>query len=156
MTVNSNINTFDENISRILAATESALLAGMLMIEKKVVEYLRKENINDTGYLQKSITSEVRREAYRILGITGTNMRYAIFVHQGTRPHWPPIKPIKKWVIHKLGIRGADVPKVTFLVRRKISKVGTKGKPFFKFVFNQYQNQIARIVADRMKMQLVN
>jgi len=155
MPVKSKINTFDENISRILAATESALLAGMLLIERKVVKYFEKEKINVTGYLRNSITSEVRREAYRILGITGTNMKYAIFVHEGTRPHWPPVDPIRKWVVQKLGIRGKEVSNVTFLVRRKISKVGTKGRPFFGFVFRQYQNQIARIVADRMKMKLV-
>jgi len=154
MTVKSNINTFDENMSRILAATESAILEGMYLIERKVVEYFQKNNINVTGYLRNSITSEVRREAYKIMGITGTNIKYAIFVHQGTRPHWPPVRPIKRWVIRKLGIRGKDVPKVTFLVRRKISKVGTKPKPFFSFVFKQYQNQIARTVAERLKMQL--
>jgi len=152
--VKSNINSFDENLSRILSATESALLTGMSLIERKVVEYFQKNKINVTGYLRNSITSEVRREAERIIGITGTNLKYAIFVHQGTRPHWPPIQPIKRWVIRKLGIRGADVPKVTFMVRRKIAKKGTPAKPFFTFVFKQYQNRIARTVADRLKMQL--
>ena len=155
MPVKKNINTFDENISRILAAAESALLAGMLLITKKVTDYLKKEKVNDEGDLQDSITSEVHREAMKIMGITGTNMEHAIFVHEGTRPHWPPVDPIKKWVMHKLGISGKEVSNVTFLVRRKISKVGTKGRPFFGFVFRQYQNQIARIVADRMKMKLV-
>ena len=121
-----------------------------------MVEYFQKNNINVSGYLRNSITSEVRREAERIMGITGTNTKYAIFVHQGTRPHWPPIQPIKRWVIRKLGISGKDVPKVIFLVRRKIAEKGTPAKPFFTFVFKQYQNRIAQTVADRLKMQLAN
>ena len=152
--VKRNIKTPDQIMNKLVPSVENALLEGLLFIERKVVEYFNKNNINVSGYLRNSITSEVRREAERILGIVGTNLKYAIYVHQGTRPHWPPVKPIKKWVMRKLGIRGADVPKVTFLVRRKISKEGTKAKPFFTFVFNQYQNRIAQIVASRLKMQL--
>lgn len=49
--------------------------------------------------------------------------RYAIFVEENTRPHWPPIDAIQGWA-DRHGIPA-------FLVARKISKEGTTGIHMF-------------------------
>lgn len=141
-------------IERIFRASESAVLFVLQKMEADIVRYFERNKINVTGWLRNSITSEVQREAGRVVGIIGTNNQYAVYVHEGTRPHWPPVNPIKNWVIRKLGITGKDVESVTWAVRKKIATKGTEGKPYFRFILNQYQNKIEQMVIERMNKQL--
>lgn len=118
------------------------------------------------GEMRKNVTSEVYKEAAKIVGIAGvrSNVPYAIFRHEGTRPHWPPQVSIRAWVIRKglvkLGKRSAtlgklqstkkntldpfirEANKISFLIARKISKKGTKGLPFLRMALNQNRSWI--------------
>jgi hypothetical protein len=77
--------------------------------------------------LAGSIFTEEQRAADRVVGMVASPLAYAEFVELGTRPHFPPTRPIEDWVQAKLGI---DDPKerasVAFLIARKISVEGTK------------------------------
>lgn len=64
--------------------------------------------------------------------VTGRGMGYAEFVEFGTRPHWPPVEPIRLWVLRKLGVPAEEVPGVAFLVSRKIARVGTPAQRMFE------------------------
>jgi hypothetical protein len=77
----------------------------------------------------------------------GANIKYAVFVHEGTRPHFPPAEPIKKWAYKKLGLRGQELDSATYLIQRKISKKGTKAQPFMKIVFDQEKYKAAEKIA---------
>lgn len=57
---------------------------------------------------------------------------YAAFVHEGTKPHWPPMEAIRRWVELVLNPPENEVDRVTFLVARKIARFGTKPVPFLK------------------------
>lgn len=48
---------------------------------------------------------------------------YALFVHEGTRPHWPPIQALEGWA-KRHGFPNA------YLVAKAIAMHGTKGTPF--------------------------
>lgn len=59
---------------------------------------------------------------------------YWKYIEHGTRPHWPPYSAIRQWVDIKPVIprpgKNGKLPtpdQLTFLIRRKISAVGTKG-----------------------------
>lgn len=132
----------NKNWRNTLLAIERELELIGLDIEAKAVEYLDRKDVNVTGDLRKSITHEVSRELNSIRLQVGTNLGYAVFVHEGTKPHWPPKAPIRKWVIKKLGIKGEETDKVTFAVRRKIGRKGTKAKPFLAVAFRIYRNVI--------------
>ncbi|TXH07873.1 MAG: hypothetical protein E6R04_11900 [Spirochaetes bacterium] len=67
---------------------------------------------------------------------------YAVFVHEGTRPHFPPLDDIKPWADRH------GIP--PFLVARAISKKGTKGKPFFKDAIEKSEAEINRIFDDAL------
>ena len=56
-----------------------------------------------TGDERKAIVSYVERRAAEIVGVVGVraDIRYAIFHHEGTKPHFPPVCEIQKWVIQK-------------------------------------------------------
>lgn len=41
----------------------------------------------DKGRLKESMSMEIRSEAAGIVGVVGTNVEYAVFVHNGTKKH---------------------------------------------------------------------
>ena len=104
--------------------------------ERTMIDYLQKHGIDDRGDLRKSITSEVTTQLDLMRLRFGANAKHAIFVHDGTKPHWigkdtEAGKSIRRWVIRKLSVTGEKkISSVSYLVRRKIAKKGTKGKPF--------------------------
>lgn len=115
---------------QISAAIEAELVAFGLDLERTAQEYLQRRGISYTGDVVKSVRSEVEKvtDGFRLQ--FGSNVPHAIFVHEGTRPHWPPAKPIREWVRKKLNVPTKELDSVTFLVQRKISRVVTKAKPF--------------------------
>ncbi len=58
------------------------------------------------GRLKRNIRSTATKTEAKV----GTNVHYAPYVEFGTRPHWPPLEPILRWVTQKArgkGFRGA-------------------------------------------------
>ena len=112
-----------------------------------------------TRELKNNIRYNVTRTVGAIFGVVGVgaNVPYGIFRHEGTRPHFPPIEPIQKWVIQKglmkdnqnkpLTMHRLKSPKnqgleqkslsIAFAIARAISKRGTIGLPFLKMALNQ-------------------
>jgi hypothetical protein len=76
------------------------------------------------GGLRRSITSERDHGFFPTWARAGTNLFYSIFVHEGTRPHWPPIAAIAPWATAH-GIS-------PFQAAKGIAAHGTKGRPFLK------------------------
>lgn len=74
------------------------------------------------GHLRRTITSEVDHGAIPAWARVGTNDPKGVFVHEGTRPHWPPLAAITPWAVSK-GI-------APFLVARAIAEHGTEARPF--------------------------
>jgi len=82
----------------------------------------RKKTPRDTSRLASSISHRVSK----LRAIVGTNVKYAVFVHEGTRPHFPPPKALAGWA-RRHGMAGKE-----FLIARAISRRGTKARPFLK------------------------
>lgn len=87
----------------------------------------------DARKLLNSIRTQVvvRDTAYEV---TMTLEHYWKYLETGTRPHWPPPGPIARWIEFKPVIPRPDAsgrlpsPKsLEYLIRRKISRVGTEG-----------------------------
>ncbi len=92
----------------------------------------------DRGDLRKSLTYNVRRHGSRISMTLGTNMSYAIFVHEGTKPHWTPMGPLLAWAKRKLPeLTDSQALQFARGVRLKISRVGTKANPFLTEVMEE-------------------
>ena len=58
------------------------------------------EEAIDRGDLLASGEIEVEKERPR--AVVKWTAKHAIFVHYGTRPHWPPLEPILAWVKRNL------------------------------------------------------
>lgn len=77
----------------------------------------------DTGRLRNSFTTDIKP----LRGELEPRVNYAVAIHEGTRPHWPnwrPGSPLADWS------RRHGIP--AYLVARKISRRGTKARPFLK------------------------
>jgi hypothetical protein len=78
-------------------------------------------------------------------GVLGFNSDYAVYVHEGTRPHFPPFGPgtsVNRWS----SLHGIN----PFLVARAISIRGTKPQPFLKEGVGRAQSLIDRRFADAL------
>jgi hypothetical protein len=87
-----------------------------------------------TGLLRNSITSSTPRiSTFGIVGGVFSSLAYAIPVDTGSRPHFPPVKPLKDWVKIKFRIGYDDKAndRIAWGVARKIAREGTKPTNFF-------------------------
>jgi len=128
----------------------TALTKSMEIIERAAEAYIQKHDIIASGSLISSITSIVRRLTDQLIGEVGTNMKHGIFVHEGTRPHWPPRAPIERWVALKARRGVMDVQNirsVAFLIARAISRRGTKAQPFLAVALRLNQQSMVQRVA---------
>jgi len=96
-----------------------ALSKSVSTIQPKAVD----KAVRDTGQLKGSIRKTVK-------GLTGeviAGAKHAIFIEEGTRPHFPPVSALRGWAGRKLGN-----PDLAYAVALKIAKVGTEPKPFME------------------------
>lgn len=77
----------------------------------------------DQAKLRASSKIEMKQGAHGPEGTLTFTETYAVFVHEGTRPHWPPLRALEGWA-RRHGFPNA------YLVARAISIKGTKGTPF--------------------------
>lgn len=88
------------------------------------------------GGLRGSITVDKRAKLSRSVG---SNLKHAKPVEFGSRPHWPPRGSLARWAQLKLGAR--NPMQADFLIRRKISKVGTKPQPYLNPALDDMRRQ---------------
>ena len=96
-----------------------------------------------TGTLRASIGTRVtlgRSAASLVQGevFTGQQAPYALYVEEGTRPHFPPRAPLELWAQRVLGDR-----RLWFVVARAISRRGTRAHHMFRDALAAVQPSIA-------------
>lgn len=122
--INLQIKGLDDVVARfkqapVIVATRlnDALNKSTLIAQREI----RKETPVDRNRLRNSVvTQQLARFAFSV----GTNVKYAIYVHEGTKPHRAPYDPIKAWAKRR------GIP--AYPVWLKISQKGTKANPFFE------------------------
>jgi len=126
------------DLSEDLDAIEKGILEGLDDVHDRMTEraadYLKKKGKRATGDLIDSIDGEIKRLLGGFRLEWGPNVTYWPFVDKNTKPHWPPIDPIKKWVRVKFGLTGREKTSVAWAVATKISKEGTEGVNFVDHV----------------------
>lgn len=97
---------------------------------------LESKGINSSGNLSKSIKGIVKmNDKYLTISISLED--YWKYIEYGTNPHFPPVDKIREWIRVKpvlpRPLASGKLPtenQLAFLIGRKISKFGTKPKPF--------------------------
>jgi len=107
-----------------------------------VLRDARKNVTVNTGQLRASIMADVRAGDNVVTGVVGSNVVHAPCIELGTRPHWPPIEPILRWVHLKLRPGRKQEKAVAFLVARKIAREGTAPRPYLQPAFDANQDAI--------------
>jgi len=79
------------------ALTGPPMVAGMRRATLLVQGAAKRKAPVDTGRLRASITPEVQTRADGVVGIVGSNVKYAPFVELGTRRHFVPGRYIGRW-----------------------------------------------------------
>lgn len=100
-------------------------------------ELIRNGHYTTVGAEARKLLNSIRTQVQvgeRAYEITMTLEDYWKYVEEGTRPHWPPPGPIGRWIEMKPVIPRPDsrgriptVRSLEYLIRRKISRVGTRG-----------------------------
>lgn len=125
-------------------------------IVTRAVGIIKSRDVISTGDLFKSITAAVSVARDEVLGVVGSNLPYALYVHEGTRPHWPNVGAIQKWVNQqirrgKMSLGPGETAKGrAFLVGRGISRRGTKGTKFLAIALRLQQAAIVKAVAEKI------
>jgi hypothetical protein len=114
-----NVEFNDINATKLL---RKALFKGMLKCQELAI---RKVPV-DTGMLKASIKLEPNTAGSNKY-VLSAGVDYALYVEYGTKPHFPPLEPLKKWSRRVLGDESA-----AYAVAQKIAKYGTKSQPFFR------------------------
>lgn len=104
---------------------------------KKVVvllnRYAIEETPTDQWLLRNSFHSEFRPSFWRLFN----NSEYAIFVHEGTRPHSAPFTPIAEWAER----HWLNPWSVWLAIRRK----WTKANPFMERAVERADDEVDKI-----------
>lgn len=91
-----------------------------------------------SGNMLASLKTRVDQQG-QIISVYLKHLHYMKWLEEGTRPHYPPKKPIGDWIREKRipthQSKGDGLPtedQLNFLIRRKIGKYGTEGQPLMK------------------------
>ncbi len=77
---------------------------------------------------------------------------YSAYVEYGTRPHYPPAKPLIKYARRKYQLSQKEAVRRGYALQRYIGKHGTKARPFFKPAVKSISNaDISKIVFEELK-----
>lgn len=77
---------------------------------------------------------------------------YALYVHEGTRPHYAPMDAIREWAERK-SRGGKDFP--WFAIWLKIAKEGTEAKPFLTDAIEATQDKYMPVIEQEYQKVLI-
>lgn len=117
---------FDDDAIKVLLTSPQGPVAKDLLRRGYRVESRAKQLCPvDQGQLRASISTQLEVERGSLQVVVGSSLKYAIFVHEGTRPHWPPKGALAGWA-RRHGMASE------FPVRRAIARRGTRPRPFLR------------------------
>lgn len=122
----------------------ASLNEAMFLLEREIKELIP---VGAHGLLRGSVTHKLIALArgQSVSGKVFSPLNYAVPVELGTKPHFPPLAPLRDWVEKKLGVSKSQSRSVAFLVARKIAAKGTKPQKPFETGFRDNADQVNAI-----------
>lgn len=131
------VENFKQKVEKVKKIIPKYLSDAINNTADDAVQNISKETpIGATSMLKNSWKVNYANEN-KLSAKVGTHLapHYAPDIEYGTRPHKPPIGPLKIWAAKKLGNEN-----LAFAIAKKIAKKGTKAqKPFKKGTINSKQ-----------------
>jgi hypothetical protein len=98
-----------------------------LDIRTNAIRIIDKEKLVYTGKLRRSIQAKVKLDSddphILVYVADAGDMKYAKYIHEGIKPHMPPLDPIREWV-RKKGLHRSSLSAAW-----NEAKASNKGKP---------------------------
>ncbi len=114
----------------VLEEIATSMTEALLLLVREIKELTP---VGVTGLLRGSVTHSIvtRIRGVEMSGKVFSPVSHAVPVELGTKPHFPPLAPLRDWVEKKLGVSKSESRGVAFLIARKIAAKGTPPqKPF--------------------------
>lgn len=111
-----------------------------------VVRSARKNAPVDTGRLRASIVPEIRVRDNLIMGIVGSNVKYAPYQEMGTSAFTPPMSALMRWAMRKEQGNVTAARGLAGGAWIAIRKRGIKAKEFIQKAIAEHADTIKRIV----------
>lgn len=124
-----------------LAMEESGMLLTTMTAARTPVNYglLRASimwpkgfEMSEGGSVLDSLRGIVGASDFTMAGAGVSTREYVAHVEWGTRPHWPPLAPLKLWAARKFGDEN-----IGRLVQFKIARKGTQGAHMFQRAWDE-------------------
>lgn len=143
------LKAFYEKLDQISRdVTGSPMGAAMGRATLLVTRHARKNAPVDRGPLRASIVPEVVMRDKIVRGIVGSNIEYAPYQELGTRPFWPPWKPLYEWALRKTKGNRKEAGALAAGARIAIAARGIKAKRFLQNALIENAQRIYRIIGD--------
>lgn len=121
-----------------LALFEAALRAEIIVAEDTPVDRARLRNAWDVQKVDEGA------DLYN-------DTPYAGAVEAGSRPHWPPEDPIKRWVERVINPPEDEVDGITYAIRKKIAEEGTDPVYMVKDNLERMQAILEEVAEDYLR-----
>lgn len=114
-----------------ISRNKAGMLAAIHETAENAIRILRDASPEDQGVFKDSWFAFEHSNGVDVIN----DAPHAVYVEEGTTPHWPPPHAIRGWIernrdrLHGIPINPVtpeDIQKVTFLICRKIATEGTK------------------------------
>jgi len=102
----------------------------------------------DRGPLRASITPEIISGPTVVQGIVGSNLKYAPYQELGTRPFWPPWRPIYEWALRKVRGNRQAAGALAHRARISIATRGIQAKRFLQRALEDNAEKVYQILGD--------
>lgn len=113
-------------ITRLLNSQSGPLVRDLALRAQRVTNGAKRRCPVDQGRLRSSIRWVLRSDSRGLHAVVGTDVEYALFVHEGTRDH--DIRPRRARVLRFPSTRGRG----GFAYARIVHHPGTTGVPFLR------------------------
>lgn len=118
-----------------------AILRTLLEKATFKIEGIAKDIVpHDAGLLRASINPKIDPSPIPMWGKVGPSLKYGLFVELGTKPHWPPIGPLKGWA-RRHGVS-------PYALQAAIAKRGTRAQPFMRPALEKSKEDIDKYVTE--------
>lgn len=121
---------------------------GMAEATMLVTRDARRNAPVDMGTLRASIVPEVVVRTTTVTGIVGSNVKWAPYMEFGTRPFWPPWRPLFEWASRKVRVSGGDAGALAAGARIAIAARGIKARRYLQSALEDNAGKIFRILGD--------
>jgi len=128
----------------VLEEMATSLMEAMFLLEREIKELIP---VGAHGLLRGSVTHKIVALArgQSVSGKVFSPLSYAVPVELGTKPHFPPLAPLRDWAEKKLGVSKSQSRSVAFAIARKIAAKGTQPQKPFETGFRDNADQVNTI-----------